>query len=68
VASFGEDLSFDSALLVFEHRKFDRWRANRREGGALAAYLYNRNVVRLYEITPKICVTEANVGAMEDPT
>lgn len=60
VVSFGDDLSLDSAFLVFDNGKCDRLRANRREGGTLADCLCNRNAVRLFEINRKICMTEVN--------
>jgi hypothetical protein len=67
VASFGEYLSLDSALLEFDDGKCDMLRANGRGGSALADYLCNRNVVRLCGINRKMCMTEFNFGVMEDP-
>jgi len=67
VVSFGDDLSLDSALLVFDNGKCDRLRPSRREGGTLADYLCNRNAVRLFEINRKMCMTEFNFGILEDP-
>jgi hypothetical protein len=67
VTSFGEDLSLDSALLVFDSGKCDRLMPNGRGGGALAEYLCYRNFVRLCGINRKMCMTGVNFEVMADP-
>jgi hypothetical protein len=64
VASFGEDLFLDSALLVFDNGKFDRLRPDGKGGGTLADYLCNRNVVRLCERNRKVFMAEVNSGVL----